>query len=159
MDEFRAEGYGSTVRQSTMAREIREYDGKWDDTDGFAAYIRMLADGLAGESQGWVAVTTLWYVDGDEYLGRLSVRHRLTPELLELGGHIGYGVRPSARRRGHATGMLRASLPVVHGLGIDPVLVTCDVGNTASRRVIEACGGELEDERGGKLRYWIATAG
>ncbi|MFE7114896.1 GNAT family N-acetyltransferase [Streptomyces sp. NPDC057654] len=142
-----------------MAREIQEYHGRWDDPEVFAGYIRMLADGMAGESQGWSAVTTLWYVEGDEYLGRLSVRHRLTPELLELGGHIGYGVRPSARRRGHATGMLRASLPVSHSLGIDPVLVTCDVGNIASRRVIEACGGELEDERGGKLRYWIATSG
>lgn len=54
--------------------------------------------------------------------------------------------------------MLRAALPVVAGLGIDRALVTCDVDNVASRKVIEACGGEFEDQRGGKLRFWVATS-
>jgi predicted acetyltransferase len=53
--------------------------------------------------------------------------------------------------------MLAESLPIAAGLGIDPALVTCDTDNDASRKVIEACGGELEDERNGKLRYWIPT--
>jgi predicted acetyltransferase len=101
--------------------------------------------------------TVLWFVDGDHWLGRLSIRHHLTPALLEVGGHIGYVVRPSARRQGHATKMLAQSLPVAAGLGIDPALVTCDDDNLASRKVIEACGGELEDERHGKFRYWVAT--
>ena len=86
------------------------------------------------------------------------MRHRLTPLLLEVGGHIGYDVRPSARRQGHATAMLRAALPVANGLGIDPALITCDATNTGSRLVIERNGGELEDERFGKLRYWVATS-
>jgi len=106
----------------------------------------------------WVAATMLWYVEGDEWLGRLSIRHELTRFLREIGGHIGYVVRPSARRRGYATRMLTESLPIAAGLGIDPVLVTCDTDNEPSRKVIEACGGELEDERHGKLRYWVATS-
>ncbi|EME99775.1 GCN5-related N-acetyltransferase [Streptomyces mobaraensis NBRC 13819 = DSM 40847] len=55
--------------------------------------------------------------------------------------------------------MLRAVLPVAAGLGLglDPVLVTCDPDNTGSRKVIEACGGAFEDERSGKLRFWIRT--
>jgi predicted acetyltransferase len=53
--------------------------------------------------------------------------------------------------------MLRAALPHVNGMGIDPVLITCDVDNLASRRVIEANGGLLEDERSGKLRFWVPT--
>lgn len=105
----------------------------------------------------WVPMTTLWYVEDDTFLGRLAIRHRLTPFLLERGGHIGYDVRPTARRRGHATAMLRRALPVCRDLGIDRVLVTCDTTNTGSRKVIEAGGGEFEDERGGKLRYWIRT--
>jgi predicted acetyltransferase len=96
-------------------------------------------------------------VDGCEYLGRLSIRHSLTPWLLDFGGHIGYGIRPSARRRGHATAMFRACLPVASRLGIDPALLTCDVSNLASRRVIEAGGGVLEDRRGEKLRFWVPT--
>lgn len=45
----------------------------------------------------------------EEYLGRLAIRHRLTPRLRTLGGHIGYDIRPSARQRGHATAMLAAA--------------------------------------------------
>jgi predicted acetyltransferase len=73
-------------------------------------------------------------------------------------GHIGYVVRPSARRRGHATAMLAAALPVANALGIDPALVTCDEDNIASRKVIEASGGTLEDQRGAKLRFWLPTS-
>jgi predicted acetyltransferase len=101
--------------------------------------------------------TVLWFVDGPEWLGRLSIRHHLTPALIELGGHIGYFVRPSARRKGFATEMLTQSLPFAADLGIDPALLTCDTGNVPSRRVIEAAGGELEDERHGKLRFWVPT--
>lgn len=72
-----------------------------------------------------------------------------------MGGHIGYDIRSSARRRGHATRMLRDMLPVAHGLGIDPVLITCDTDNTVSRKVIEANHGVFEDEREGKLRFWV----
>ena len=53
--------------------------------------------------------------------------------------------------------MLAAALPVAYELGIDPVLVTCDTDNAASRKVIESNGGMLEDERNGKLRFWVPT--
>jgi len=101
--------------------------------------------------------TELWWVDGDEYLGRIAIRPRLTPALLEVGGHIGYDVRPSARRRGHATEMLRQALAIAHGLGIDRALITCDADNVGSRTVIERNGGVLEDRRGNKLRFWAPT--
>ena len=54
--------------------------------------------------------------------------------------------------------MLAAALPVAHGLGIDPALVTCDDTNLASRKVIEANGGVYESQRGQKLRYWVPTS-
>lgn len=129
--------------------------------DGFAAYVERLRQTSLEDCPGlpadYVPNTVLWYVDGATYLGRLSIRHRLTDFLLNIGGHIGYVVRPSARRQGHATAMLAGALPVARRLGIDPALVTCDVDNIASRRVIEAAGGVLEDERDGKLRYWVPT--
>jgi predicted acetyltransferase len=65
-------------------------------------------------------------LSGYEHLGRIAIRHRLTPRLREFRGHIGYEVRPSVRRRGHASAMLAAVLPVAGALGIDPVLITCD---------------------------------
>jgi predicted acetyltransferase len=54
--------------------------------------------------------------------------------------------------------MLAAALPVARSLGIDPALLTCDADNIASRKVIEANGGMLEDSRHGKLRYWVPTS-
>lgn len=106
---------------------------------------------------GFVPSTHLWWVDGDTFLGRLHIRHRLNSFLIQEGGHIGYHVIPPARRRGHATAMLHAALPVAAMLGIDCALITCDEGNVGSRRAIEANGGLFHDRRVGKLRYWVPT--
>jgi len=70
-------------------------------------------------------------------------------------GHIGYSVRPSARRRGFAGDALRDALPIALSLGIQRVLITCDEGNVGSRRTTEKNGGVYEDSRKGKRRYWI----
>ncbi|MCA1218337.1 GNAT family N-acetyltransferase [Streptomyces sp. 8L] len=159
MQEFVADPGGDSG-QVVAGQELERYGARWGRPSVFAGYV----DGLNAERfeetprvEGWVPCTHLWFVDGDRFLGRLSIRHRFTPFLLEFGGHIGYSVRPSARRRGHATAMLRESLPVARGLGLDPVLVTCDATNVASRKVIEAAGGRFEDQRGEKLRYWVGT--
>lgn len=130
------------------------------DPDEFARFVEDLRRDVLPESPrpaDWCPATTLWYVDGDEWLGRLSIRHELTPHLREIGGHIGYVIRPSARRQGHATRMLAVSLPIAARLGIDPALITCDTDHVASRKVIESCGGEFDDERHGKLRFWVPT--
>ena len=131
------------------------------DPAAFAAFAQRLRELALPETrrpEGMVPATTLWWVDGDEYLGRLSIRHELTDVLREFGGHIGYVVRPSARRQGHAGAMLAASLPFARALGIDPALVTCDADNAGSRRVIESGGGVLEDQREDKLRFWVPTS-
>jgi predicted acetyltransferase len=161
MKEFRAEGRGGPDDTTMLGREIFQFASRWDDPVQFASYAEWLqADALEESSRppAHVPGTTLWWADGDQYLGRLTIRHRLTPSLLRVGGHIGYDIRPSARRRGHATAMLAAALPVARELGIDTVLITCDARNTGSRKVIEANGGVLEDERDGKLRFWAPTA-
>lgn len=160
MAEFQAEGRGSADDASMIGREIRDFSVAWIDQEQFGMYVDQLirdADEDSPRPDGFVPSTTLWFVQGDEYLGRLAIRHRLTPWLLEFGGHIGYDVRPTARRRGHATAMLKLALPISQDLGIERVLVTCDIDNEASRRTIEANGGAFEDQRGEKLRYWIGT--
>ena len=161
MSEFRAERRGGPDDDSMIGSELRAFGADWEAPEAFAGYVEHLRAQALEETArppGWVPCTTLWYVEASTYLGRLAIRHRLTPQLLEVGGHIGYDVRPTARRRGHATAMLRAALPVARGLGIDRALVTCDTDNVGSRRVIEANGGVLEDERHGKLRFWVPTA-
>ena len=160
MAEFRGEGRGSGLDQTMIGKEIREFGRTWSSPDGFAGYVEALRAEAREDSprpDGYVPSTTMWWVEDEEYLGRIAIRHRLTAHLREAGGHIGYDVRPSARRRGHATAMLRAALPIARGLGIASALVTCDEDNIGSRKVIEANGGVFEDQRGEKLRFWVPT--
>lgn len=105
--------------------------------------------------EGWVPASYRWILDDDRLVGTITVRHRLTDSLLVVGGHIGYAVRPSARRRGVATAALGLALGMAARLGIDPALVTCEDDNVASARTIEANGGVLEDVRGTSRRYWV----
>jgi predicted acetyltransferase len=157
MDEFVAEG----AEHSQTAAWIEHNAPGWREPAAFEVFVEAVrADALeeTPRPERHVPCTTLWWVDGEDYLGRLAIRHRLTDFLLDVGGHIGYDVRPTRRREGHATAMLRQSLSWARGLGIDPALVTCDDDNVGSIRVIEAAGGELEDVRGDKRRYWVSTS-
>ena len=132
------------------------------DESQFADYVMRLVAERREETPrpaGFVPMTTLWWVDDGRFLGRLAIRHRLTPALQRAGGHIGYDVRPTARRRGHARAMLAAALPITKTLGIDEALLTCDETNVASRRVIESNGGRYLDTIERKRRYWVPTAG
>ena len=119
----------------------------------FDAYVRQ----VLARREGWgVPISTLWYVDGTTYLGTVLVRHRLTPALTRCGGHVGYHVAPRHRRQGHATAMLALALVYCHEeAGVDDILVTCPDTNVASRKVIEANGGELENVLDGERRYWF----
>ena len=128
--------------------------------DGFSTLVRFLVDqreDVTPRPRAYVPFTELWMAEGDTYLGRISLRHELNELLFEWGGHIGYWVRPSARRHGHATAALLLMLELCGDQGIDPVLVTCDVDNEPSRRTIERAGGVYEDTRDGKLRFWVPT--
>lgn len=159
VDELVADG--RAVENSILARWISLYGERWATDDGFGdfvAYLHADATPDAPRPEAHVPQSTWWLVEGDDYLGRISCRHVLTQWLAEYGGHIGYEVRPSARRQGHATTMLQAVLPRVHALGIDPALLTCDDTNVASRKVIEAAGGVFEGQRAEKLRFWLPTA-
>ena len=120
MAEFRAEGRGAPGEHSMIAGEMRQYGDTWHTDEGFATYVAELRAQALEETPRpahFVPCTTFWWVEGPEYLGRIAVRHRLNEHLLEEGGHVGYDVRASARRRGHATAMLRAVLPYAASLG------------------------------------------
>jgi predicted acetyltransferase len=149
----------TAVRESYLAGEradclLRGEPTDWlgpagEDFDGFVAERR-------GVRIRWrVPSTVFWYVSGQHYLGTLVIRHQLTPELAEAGGHVGYHVVAPWRRQGHATRMLAAGLDECRRLGLQRVLLTCAVDNQASRRVILANGGVLDGRARGEYRFWI----
>lgn len=98
--------------------------------------------------------------DDEKVIGFIQLRHTLNDNLLLVGGHIGYSVRPTERRKGYASNMLMLCLENAKELGIKRVLMTCGYSNTASERVIIKAGGELENTvtlSDGKVkkRFWI----
>jgi predicted acetyltransferase len=135
-----------------------------DDVDspaGFAAWVARLADEsdrTKAAPPGQVRCTYRWIVEGDQVLGGIALRHELNDFVLRLG-HIGYGIRPSARRCGLATWALGRMLDEARALGLDRVLIICEVDNVASAKTIERHGGVLEEARDAELgtvrRYWI----
>lgn len=102
-----------------------------------------------------------WLVDGETFIGEASVRYRLNDFLMQIGGHVGYGIRPKFQRRGYGKLILKLTLDKLRANDVERALVTCYDHNTASAKVIEANGGILEnlidDPRGGgkSRRYWI----
>ncbi|GAA2370111.1 GNAT family N-acetyltransferase [Dactylosporangium salmoneum] len=138
-------------------------DGDEVDTpEGFAAWVARLGAQPAhvqAHPDDRVPATYWWIAESSTVLGAISLRHFLNAKLLDGGGHVGYGIRPSARRRGLATWALREVLTAATAMGIPRALLTCDDTNLASAAVIERCGGRLEDVRdtwlGHTRRYWI----
>lgn len=115
----------------------------------------------------------LWLIDRGEYVGQSSVRPELnTPYLITYGGHIGYSIRPTRRRQGLGKRLLALTLDRAEAMDLAQVLITCDADNLASKRIIEANGGQYESamtmgpevlraegrstaEPVDKLRYWV----
>ncbi|MBV1853760.1 GNAT family N-acetyltransferase [Catellatospora tritici] len=144
--------HGSGLRQ----------DEDVDTLAGFTVFVdrmKRMSDESIPVAEGLVHATYWWIADRGEIVGSISLRHRLNDFLLHAGGHIGYGVRPSARKRGLASWALGEVLGHARARGLDRALVTCDDTNIASARTIERNGGVLEDIRHTELgytrRYWI----
>jgi predicted acetyltransferase len=129
---FHEDGFGLTATDDVLSRA------------GFAAWVAR----LTGESH---LVTCRWIVESDRVLGGIALRQE-PDEQVQRAGHVGFGIRPSARRRGLATGALGRMLDEAGLRGMDRVLSVCATDNAASAKTIERLGGVLAEVR--HTRIW-----
>jgi len=103
---------------------------------------------IANIPEGRVPAYTYFYVReaDDKIIGMINIRLALNDFLRKEGGHIGYGIRPTERKKGYGTSMLKEALKFCAVIGLEDVLLTCDKKNIASALTIINCGGVLEEE-------------
>ena len=159
--------YADEIR--SYRREFLESGDSMDGTSHLRRFARAedwLAQLTDVPQEGYVPATQFVFVREEDrrIVGMLQIRHRFNAFLERYGGHIGYSVRPTERRKGYAAAMLAAALPECRRLGIRRVLITCIRGNEGSRRTILRNGGEyestvyLEEQDLWLERYWIDLA-
>lgn len=150
LEEFRAVGEAHFVDEDILVNQ------------GFKAYISWLECGRLGQLEGFSPWSAYWAFERQNYnlVGLCSVRHSLSPWMAEYGGHIGYRVRPTMRRRGFGTEILALALQEASQFGINRALVVCEPTNLSSISVIQNNGGIFERQVSvdGALRnrYWIS---
>ena len=160
--------YFEQYREMYKEWEDEEHINPWffktkcETLEDFADFIQRIDDFEHGNADKQYASQTAYFVidENDRLIGGASLRHYLTVDGYKRGGHIGYGVRPSERRKGYATEILKLTLKESKMLRLYKVLLTALESNTGSNKVIRNCGGILENQitdADGDLinRYWI----
>lgn len=128
--------------------------------ENFDLYVQKLIDYEFNPPGEFVRGVTFWAILDGEVVGRLGLRLELNEGLEKFGGHIGYIVRPSFRKKGIATKMLALALETQYAKDLGKILLTCDLDNEASEKTIVKNGGIFHDiveleNRSNKKRFWI----
>lgn len=148
--------YIQLVRESSISSaDVDSIDRNFD------AHLAKLEEHKNPTEPERVPQEMLWLIDDDRFIGYVKIRSKLNEKLRELGGHIGYEILSTERRKGYGTKVLALALKVAKGWGLNEVMLSCDVSNVGSRRIIENNGGILEGEFQTPLwpvpilKYWI----
>lgn len=130
--------------------EFQQQDGSHQNDDlawieaNFDTFLDDLRYRETNPTVGRVPEVVLWLVEADQFIGRASVRLALNDSLRQIGGHIGYEIRPSMRQQGYGRLICKLALEHARTRGITRALITCDANNAASRKVIQANGGQFD---------------
>lgn len=118
------------------------------DHSDFAAMLCRLNDFQQGVNipEGFVPSTTYWLIHDEALVGVTNIRHFLNERIRHAGGHIGLGIRPSARGQGFGNLLTQLSIEKAQAMGANPVHIHCYKDNLASASAIMRNGGELESE-------------
>ena len=140
-------------------KEFNDYSSEINGSGGLDSYlahstyadwlVKIMKDiDIANILDGRVPQFVYYYVneENDRIIGMIAIRTGLNDFLRKEGGHIGYCIRPTERRKGHGTRMLREALSFCHWIGLHDIIISCDKDNVASAGIIKNCGGILDTE-------------
>lgn len=154
LKEFQAEGRYKFLKYEEIERDFDKF--VTDINEGRRHMHKPYADWVEP-----VTETVLWMVKDGDFIGIFNVRHRLNWHLEKWGGHINFLIRPSMRGKSFGKKILQKGIPYACYLGIDKALITVDPNNKSAQRIIEHCGGVLENETQAtdkfpaRKRYWL----
>ncbi|MEO3944262.1 GNAT family N-acetyltransferase [Gorillibacterium sp. CAU 1737] len=158
------EAFLRMVEEYRAAGEVECFNRYKEAPTDFDGYLQKLKE-QRKHWEGWVPTHSYWLQDAGRIAGVTRIRPVLTLDEARLyAGHIGYDIAPLSRKKGYGSVLLGLALEKARLLQRDKVLLTCDVGNTGSQKIIEKHGGILESvvvmpETNKELRrYWITLA-
>ncbi len=139
------ESYLSGLRELQQEGRRPEFNAEEIEKD-FEKHLDVFRDEAAGKNlkEGRVQSAMYWLVDYGTYLGSVRIAPALNEKLATVGGNIGYEIRPTERKKGYGTLILKLALQKAEEMGLQKVLLTCDVTNEGSRKIIEGNGGVFE---------------
>ena len=153
------------IEYGSLIHGVGSLDKNLDDYDGWLIKLEKERNMIPGSVPGRVPAETFMLIRelDNRLIGMINIRLMLNEYLLNYGGHIGYSIRPSERRRGYAVYQVYLALKYCLDKKIDRVLITCDKNNIGSARTIINSGGILENElieEDGSIcqRYWIEVS-
>ena len=157
LDEFVE--YGSDINGSGSLDKI--HDG-YTFEEALDRCLKMENEEYAKSVNRCPGKTFLLIRENDnKIVGSINIRWNLNDAMLNFGGHIGYGIRPTERRKGYNKINLYLGMIEAKKVGLDKVMLDCDVNNLGSDKTLKALGGILErteiDPSDGVLTnvYWF----
>ncbi len=117
-----------------------------DQMDSYDEWLKSVTDNTTSETvnPSWVVTDTYFAVDETgRIVGIIDLRHELKGFLLDFG-NSGYSVRPSERRKGYATCMLRMIVERAKEIGLERLRLSVERTNEASVKTILNNGGVYE---------------
>ncbi|MHA1613047.1 MAG: GNAT family N-acetyltransferase, partial [Promethearchaeota archaeon] len=132
------ENYALAYRKAKDKHYFDKYKGA---LEGFQDFLNVLHNYSLGKDlpQGEVRTSTFWLIDKEDVVGVLRIRHQES----ESAGHIGYDISPDCRNRGYGFQILKLALEKTMKMGIEEIIITCNIANIASKKIIERNNGKL----------------
>lgn len=135
LEEFQREGLNLIYDKSELCKDFDKFINELINLEKKPDIVK-----------GHVKESIYWLIDGEKFIGRISIRHTLNAYLSKYDGNIGFEIRPSERKNGYGNIILSLGLKEAKNIGLKEVFIMCNNLNLASKKIIEKNNGILVDK-------------